>query len=441
VRIVERFQQKRISEGKFTIAERAIIAEVERRSTTSAPSKWLIDALTDQLGMNNQSGKPVNDKTAMSIAAVHACVRVISEALSTMPLKLVSTNNRQRVYDTTSPAASVIREPNPYQTGVQFRKQLIAVAVLKGNSYAYIFRDGSGNPINVLPIQGAEVQAVINNGSLYYKVSGERLSGIPEIISAYDMIHLKGLCIDNSFEAISPIKYHAQTLGIDLAAQGALAATFKTGSKKFLLTSEKGNWGVEQQTFTKKSLEKVLNNEENTVAVPSGVKMETLSLSPQEAGYIDAHKMTAEDVARMFGVPASMIGADSNANKSSVEQDYLNFIQQTLNPWAVNIEAELEKKLLPERDKGVKQFKHAFQSLLKADAQSRAEFYSKMLNVGAMTPNEIRMFEDMNPYEDGDVNVLNVNHIPTGQLTEWINAKIEAMNAQEAANNNPNGNN
>lgn len=376
----------------------------------------------------------------MSIAAVHACVRVISEGLATMPLRLLDKSGGIKVQDTKSAAARLIKEPNPFQTGFQFRKQIIAAAVLKGNGYAYIFRDNNGLPVSIMPVQGTvTVVPVISNGELYYRVTGERLTGIPDVVSAYDMIHIKGLCINNSFEAISPITYHAQTLGIDLAAQGALAATFKTGSKKFIVKSD-DSWNVEQQQFTKNSIEKVLANESNTITVPSGVNMETISLTPAEAGYLDAHEISAQDVARMFGVPASMIGADSNANKSSVEQDWLNFLNNTLAPWAENVEQELEMKMLAEREKDVKEFKHAFQSLLKADANARADFYTKLSNIGAINANEIRDLEDMNPAANGDIYTLNVNQIPANQFEAWIDAKITSLTAKENQNNNPTGN-
>ena len=440
MRLVDRYQQKRLRDGEFTVNERYLIAEVEKRSSLQAPSRWLIDALTETFGVKNTSGQAVTEKSAMSIAAVHACVRVISEGLATMPLRLLTRESGIKQQDTTSAAARLIKEPNPFQTGFQFRKQMVAVAVLKGNSYAYIFRDTAGRPTNIFPLQGdVSVTPVIQGGELYYKVSGEKIAGIPDVVSAYNMIHIKGLCLSSSFEGISPIKYHAQTLGIDLAAQTSLANTYKTGTKKVVISSEKPQT-TEQMQGVKNSFDKVLNNESASVMVPPGMKMETLSLSPDEAAYLEAHKLTAQDVARIFGVPASMIGADDGQNKGSVEQDWLNFLSITLAPWAESVEQELEVKLLAEREKGIKEFKHAFQSLLKADANARAEFYTKLSNIGALNANEIRDLEDMNPAANGDIYTLNVNQIPAAQFEAWIDAKIASLTAQENKNNNPTGN-
>ncbi len=412
---------------------------VQLRSSLSNPQQWLYEAL----GIETVGGTTVNEKTAMSLSPVHACVRVISEGLATMPLKLYVEDGRNKTIDKESPAARLINEPNPYDTGVGFRKYMAAVAVLQGNSYAYIFRDGAGNPINLLPLQNCEVTPVLGTeGGLYYQVAtGDPIyRNVPAVVSAYDMIHFKGLCITSQFEGISPIRYHAQMLGTDLAAWKAMSNTFKTGTKKYMVASDKP-WGTEQMKATQKSMEQVLNNDSLVMAVPSGVSAHTISMTPEEAGYLQAINATAKDIARMFGVPASMIGADDGGNKSSVEQDALNFLNQTLHPWAVSIEAELKKKLIPERDKPTKFYKHNFNSLLRADANARSEFYSRMHAIGAMSANEIRMTEDMNTYDSGDTHYANVNLVPTELMPNWIQAKIDSMDATQEQTNNPNGNN
>ena len=361
-----------------------------------------------------------------------------------MPLKLFVNDGKNTTQDRVSKVARLIEEPNPYSTGIDFRKYMIAVAVLKGNSYAYIFRDGQGNPINLLPLQNCTVQILIGNGSLFYDIQSTdpiyKSLGIPQVVSGNDILHFKGLCVTNMFSAISPIQYHAETLGVDLAAYASLAGAFKTGTKKFMITSEQG-WSTEQQNATLNSFEKVLNNDKLALAVPSGISAQTISLTPSEAGYLEAIAASAKDIARIFGVPASMIGADDGAIKASVEQDSLNFLNQTLSPWAISIEAELKRKLLTEKDKSNKYFKHNFDSLLRADAVSRAEFYSKMKAIGAYSANEIRQKEDMNPHEFGDTYYENVNSVPANQMGDWIQAKIDSMDATQAQNNNPNGNN
>lgn len=434
MRLVDLYQKKReITGSAFPIEKRS--------SGLATNSQFFIDNFTQLFGANH-SGQTVTDRTAMSLAPVHACVRVISEALSSIPLKLYVTDGNNKNVDKQSPAAKIIEDPNTYTTGVAFRKYMIAVAVLRGNSYAYIFRDRGGNPINLLPLQNCQIAPMMGNGELFYQISTEDTlyKDLPKVVAAIDMVHIKGLCISNQFSAISPVQYHAETIGIDLAAMASIASTFKTGNKKFMVMFDKG-WNSEQMGPTVKSMENVLSNEKLVFGVPSGTTAQAISLSPAEAGYLEAMGYTAKDIARIFGVPASMIGADDGANKTSTEQDYLNFINQTLLPWAVGIEAEFKKKLLAPKEKEVKQYKHNFNSLLRADASARAEFYSKMLLNGVMNRNEVRAFEDMNPYSDGEEFMVPFNEVAASQFTAITQAKIDSMDKTIAQINNPDGNN
>lgn len=412
----------------------------EKRSTTlSNPAGWLIEALG---GVNNTTGQSVNSKTAISIGAVHACVRVISEGIASMPFRLYMVNGREKTVDKSSFAAKLIDDPNPWITGVNFRKYMVTVAVYTGNSFAYIFRDGNGNPINLLPLQNCNVTTFISKGNLFYKIntSDPIYDNVPKIIWAEDIIHIKGLSIDNQFLGMNPILAHAQTMGIDLAAMNAIGTTFKTGAKKWMLTNDK-KWETDQQKATVDSMERVMNGNGLVFSVPSGIAAQTISLSPSEAGYIEAMGFTNKDIARIFGVPASMIGADDSANKTSVEQDSLNFLNQTLNPWAVNIEAEFKKKLLNTREKENKFFKFNFNSLMRADAASRAEYVSKMVLNGIYSRNEARDLDDMNPYSDGDEFMVPFNEVAASQFVPLTQAKIDSMDKTMQQTNNPNGNN
>jgi HK97 family phage portal protein len=220
----------------------------------------------------------------------------------------------------------------------------------------------------------------------------------------------------------------------------SIASTFKTGNKKWMVSAE-GGWAKEGMQPTVDSMEKVLSNEKLVFGVPKGVVAQSISLDPKEAGYIEAMGFSAKDIARIFGVPASIIGADDGANKGSVEQDYLNFINQTLLPWAVNIESELKMKLFTEREKQFKYFKFNFNSLMRADATARGEFYSKMLLNGVLNRNEVRAMEDLNPYGDGNEYMVPFNEVAASQFTAITQAKIDAMEQTVAQTNNPNGNN
>ena len=410
--------------------------KTNKRSSLSAPNDWLIKSLSSLFGQQTTSGQSVNAESAMSIASVHACVRVISDGIAGLDLKLYYENedSRKQVYSHYSNV--VCNEPNSYQTKFDFFKWMVSQLVLQGNAYAFINRDSRFIPTAMHPIQSNNVTPYMVDGELFYKVQQE---GFPTLVSAVDMLHFKGLSMENVLKGKSPIQVHAETLGIDLAAIKSSAAVYKNGTLKFLLKSA-GKIDEAQANPLRQSLDDVIDGNRRSTVLPSGVEMEKLSLSPQEAQYLDSRSFSAEEIARIFGVPASMIGAKDGI-KSSVEQDYQDFYARTLMAYCKNIEQELHRKLLQEIDKPYYYYKFNFNSLLRASANDRADFYNKGIRGGWLSPNEARAFEDANGFDGGDKYYAEGNLIPQEQFVEFMDAKIAHLMSQVNKINNPHGNN
>ena len=408
------------------------IFKSNKRSSISAPSDWLIKSLSSLFGNQTTSGQSVNADSAISIASVHACVRVISDGIAGLGLKLnyEDENSRKQVYAHYSNA--VINEPNSYQTRYDFTKWMVSQLVLQGNAYAFINRDSRFIPTALHPIQSHNVTPYMVDGELFYRVQQE---GFPSIVPAVDMLHFKGLSMENVLVGKSPITIHAETLGIDLAAIKSSAAVYKNGTLKFLLKSA-GKIDEAQAKPLRQSLDDVIDGNRRSTVLPSGVEMEKLSLSPQEAQYLESRRFDAEEISRIFGVPASMIGAKEGI-KSSVEQEYQDFYARTLMAYCKNIEQELHRKLLQEIDKPYYYFKFNFNSLLRASANDRADFYNKGIRGGWLSPNEARAFEDANGFEGGDTYYAEANLIPQDMFGDYIESKIQKLNKT----NNPDGNN
>ena len=412
------------------------IFKTNKRSSLSAPSDWLIKSLSSLFGQQTTSGQSVNAESALSIASVHACVRVISDGIAGLDLKLYYENedSRKQVYSHYSNV--VCNEPNSYQTKFDFFKWMVSQLVLQGNAYAFINRDSRFIPIAMHPIQSNNVTPYMVDGELFYKVQQE---GFPSLVSAVDMLHFKGLSMENVLKGKSPIQVHAETLGIDLAAIKSSAAVYKNGTLKFLLKSA-GKIDEAQANPLRQSLDDVIDGNRRSTVLPSGVEMEKLSLSPQEAQYLDSRSFSSEEIARIFGVPASMIGAKDGI-KSSVEQDYQDFYARTLMAYCKNIEQELHRKLLQEIDKPYYYYKFNFNSLLRASANDRADFYNKGIRGGWLSPNEARAFEYANGFEGGDKYYAEGNLIPESKFDEFMDAKIAHLMSQVNKINNPHGHN
>jgi HK97 family phage portal protein len=409
----------------------------EKRSSLSAPPDWLVNTLSNIFGIQTKSGQAVNEQTALSISSVHACVRVIADGIAGLSLKIYNDSNGEKIQITNNYAAALLNDPNSYQTKFDFIKYMVGQLVLKGNAYAFINRDARFIAIELHPIRSEFVEPIMEDGQLFYKVNAK---GFPGMIPATDMLHFKGLCTDNPLKGKNPIQVHAESLGIDLAAIGSSASVYKNGILKFLLTSD-AMIKPEQASALKNSLDDVINGQARSTVLPNGVKMERLSLSPEEAQYIEQRKFSAQEIARMFGVPSSMIGANDGGVKSSVEQEFQDFYARTLLAYAINIEQEMGRKLLTEQDKPTMYFKFNFNSLLRATANDRADFYNKGIRGGWLSPNEARMWEDMNGYTDGAGYMVESNLIPADRMDEYMEAKIINLTNKALNNNNPTGDN
>jgi len=406
----------------------------EKRSSLSQPADWFINTLNNVFGYQTKSGQAVNDRTALSIASVHACVRVIADGIAGLSLKLYKDDGTNREQVVIHYATALVNEPNAYQTKYDFTKYMVSHLALKGNAYAFINRDARYLGIALHPIAPDYVTPVMQDGQLFYKIN---LKGFPSIVPATDMLHFKGLCGDDPLVGLSPIVVHAETLGIDLAAISQSAGVYKNGVLKFLLTSDT-QVKPEQATPLKKSLDDVIDGASRSTVLPHGIKMEKLSLSPEEAQYLETRKFSAEEIARIFGVPASMIGAKDGI-KSSVEQEYQDFYARTLASYAINIEQELARKLLTESDKLTYYFKFNFNSLLRASANERADYYNKGIRGGWLSRNEARMFEDANGFTGGDEYLIESNLMPSSKIDEYMDAKIAQLMSTADKNNNPDG--
>ena len=408
--------------------------KTEKRSMLTQPADWFVNTLNNIFGYQTKSGQAVNNTTALSIASVHACVRVIADGIAGLGLKLYKDDGQNRDQIIIHYATALTNEPNAYQTKYDFTKYMTSHLALTGNAYAFINRDVRNIGIELHPIAPQYVTPVMQDGLLFYKVT---LAGYPGMIPATEMLHFKGMCGDNPLVGLSPVVLHAETLGIDLAAISQSAGVYKNGVLKFLLTSD-AQIKIDQAGPLKKSLDDVIDGASRSAVLPNGIKMEKLSLSPEEAQYLETRKFSSEEIARIFGVPASMIGATAGI-KSSVEQEYQDFYARTLMSYAINIEQELARKLLTENDKLTYYFKFNFNSLLRASANERADYYNKGIRGGWLSRNEARVYEDVNAFDGGDEYLIEANLMPSSQINEYMDAKIANLMATADKNNNPEG--
>ncbi len=374
---------------------------------------------------STKSGVSITKQNAMNIAGVYSSVRVITDALSSLPTHIIKDNGntKEKLYN--HPVYNLIaKEPNSLMTSFVYWQIVLPQILLWGNSYSIIeFAKGSFRPISILPVHPSLVTPKVIDGVLWYKVS---VDGQPDLmLDQTNMLHFRGL--GNEVVGKSVIDYAADNLGLGKASEDFGSAFFSNGAT----TS-----GVLQsdQSLSDKAIKNLRNsfndtyggisNSNKMMILEEGLKFASTSIPPDSAQFLETRKFSINDIARWFKLPPHMIGDLERATFSNIEQQDLNFVKHSILPYVINIEQELNRKLLRETEKKNTYFKMNLDGLLRGDIKTRSEAYKVFIQNGVMTPNEARGKEEMNPKEGGDNTWMPLNLAPIDQ--SGTNQKIES---------------
>ena len=358
-------------------------------------------------GRNTKAGVTVTEEGALSLSAVYAAISKISTTLASLPLNLYEeTDNGKRLAKEHPAFVMINSEPNEYLNSFNFIERMISDSLMYGCAYALIERgEITSRPQALHPLDPEDIQKDVHEGVIIYR---DKHSGV--IYYAEDLIVLE------AFRGLSPIRLHMENLGITQASQEYGARFFGTGGNTggFLMTDKsltdeqyhrlKNTWSSQHQG---------IRNAHETAILEHGLKYERSTIPPDQAQFILTRKFQVEEIARIFNIPPILIQAEGSTTYNNVEQILIAFAQQTLIPWARKFEMELDRKLIPERERGQYSAKFDMKSLLRGDLASRRDFYATALQHGFMSVNEVRQMEDLNGIgEVGDVHLIQVNQIP-----------------------------
>jgi len=393
--------------------------ESERRQSPENPSTnlanpeaWLVDALAS--GPPTRTGKRVNETTALYNTALSACVRLLSETVATLPLHVIRQQNGRREVDNAHPVAQLLRRPNAEMDPVQFRETLMAHVLTWGNAYAEIEYNGAGVPVRLWPLLPDRTAPYRSNGGiLFYSTT---IQGKTYQLPAENVFHLTGLGFDG-IVGYSPVRMHREALGLALATEEFGASWFGSGSRPSGVLSHPGVLSE----GAKKNLKASWNSEHsglsnaNRVAIlEEGLKWQQIGIPPEDAQFLETRKFQVEEVARMYRVPLHLIQhmEKSTSWGTGIEELGQGFVTYSLQTWLVRWEQRIQSRLIPARDQGTYYVKHSVEGLLRGDSIKRAEYYSKMWNLGAFSINDILALEDKNPIEGGDARFIPLNVQP-----------------------------
>lgn len=372
---------------------------------------------------NTASGKRVNERTAMQITAVYACIRILAESVAQLPLHLYkynSTGGKERATEH-SLYKLLHDEPNPEMTSFVFRETLMTHLLLYGNAYAQIIRNGKGEVLALYPLMANRMTVDRNEkGELYYKYQHSQdeantMKGLTVTLKPRDVFHIVGLSADG-IVGYSPIAMAKNAIGMSIACE-------EYGSKFFNNGAVPG--GVLEHPDQLKNPEKVRESWTNTfggsqnagkVAVlEEGMKYHPISIPNNEAQFLETRKFQLNEIARIFRIPPHMIGDLEKSSFSNIEQQSLEFVKYTLEPWVARWEQAIVRSLLNENEKKDYFVKFNLEGLLRGDYQSRMNGYAVGRQNGWMSANDIRQLENLDQIsekEGGNAYLVNGNMIP-----------------------------
>ena len=380
------------------------------------------------------SGKAVTERSAMQMTAVYSCVRILAEAIAGLPLHLyryTDNGGKEKAIDH-SLYHLLHDEPNPEMSSFVFRETLMTHLLLWGNAYAQIIRNGKGEVIALYPLMpNRMVVDRDSNGQLYYQYTRQSdeaptMKGETVILKPSDVLHIPGLGFDG-LVGYSPIAMAKNAIGLSIAAE-------EYGSKFFANGANPG--GVLEHPGTIKDPRKVREawqsqfggsgNSGKIAVLEEGMKFTPISISPEQAQFLETRKFQINEIARIFRVPPHMVGDLEKSSFSNIEQQSLEFVKYTLDPWVVRWESSIQRSLLNSDEKNKYFVKFNVEGLLRGDYQSRMAGYATARQNGWMSANDIRELENLDRIskeDGGDLYLVNGNMLPLNLSGAYANSK------------------
>lgn len=372
-------------------------------------------------GKDSWSGIDVDRHSAMGIAAVWACVRVLSETLASLPVFLYRRIEKGKEKAADHPLYDLLHiKPNSEETAFQFKETMMSHVVLQGNCYANKVTNGTGYVRELWPLSVENVKEVKRvNGELFYVY---RDSGRDVLIPKAEMFHVPGLGYDG-IRGYSPIELLKQQFGSAIASRRYGAEFFKNGGRPDGVLKHPGK--LKDEAFKRlrdswASAHSDWGSKSKTAILEEGADYQAVSIPPEHAQFIETMKFSVNEIARIFRVPPHLIADLDRATFSNIEHQGIEFVVHTMRPWLVRWEQAITLQLIPEREQREYFAEFQVDALLRGDIQARYQAYRTGREMGVLSANDIRALENMNPIDGGDDYFVPMNWIPQDMAGEPI---------------------
>jgi HK97 family phage portal protein len=384
---------------------------LERKGSTDiVSSKDLANLLQSS---SSSAGVGVSPNSAMRYVTVWACIRLLAESIAQMPVHLyrkLPDGSKQRITDIAL-ADILSHTPNSWQTAFEYFEFAEAALCLRGNHYAFINRIGSGIIAELIPLLPQSVSVHRNGYDLSYKVRFE--DGSTDTLPQEKVHHVRGLSLDG-FTGVSPITYQRNAIGLGMAAENHGAHLFKNGAMPAGTLTHPSELSDEAYARIKKSwIETHGGDNQGGVAVlEEGLKFDKISMSNEDAQYLEVRQFQRTEICSIYRVPPHMIGDLTKSSFSNITQQSLEMVKYTFLPWVRRIESAISRDLLTEQERKRGLYVEFLVSgLERADIEQRYKSYNIGIMSGILSPNECRAMENRNPRPGGDIYLAPMNMV------------------------------
>ena len=378
----------------------------------------------------NASGVLLNGDAPLMLSAVWAATRIISEAISALPVQVIERRGDRREVLDSHPAAWLLGiSPDEELTSVDFIGADVAHALLWGNGYASITRELNGAPRALHLLQPHRVTVKRTDaGELVYEVRDDY--GYTDTVPAADILHLRGLGYDGLI-GYSVVTYARQSLGMSHAMETFGAGFFGNGTHPAgVLTTEQSLQKVDVDAMRKQweDVHKGARKSNKTAILGGGLKWEAMTMPLNDAQFLESRRFQVLEIARWFRVPPHKLAELDRATHTNIEQENIAFVGDCLLPWVRRLESECNLKLLGRNQRNFQRIKFNLAGLLRGDLKSRYDAYAVGRQNGWLSANDVRRLEDLNPISGGDDYHVQTNLAPADLLREKFEADIKKAN-------------
>lgn len=376
------------------------------------------DSARDMSQLFGSGISTVTASNAQKIATVLSCVNIKANALAVIPIKTYKKTDNGKKEDHKNPIYNLLRyEPNNTLITSLYKKIISQDIDLRGNHYTQIVRNGLGQVVSLYPLKADRMELTFDDkDNKVFKYAGQRVNN-NQILHVYDIPDSTG---KRGLSRITAAKESLEFTKVSSAHGNTLFKNGANPSGAFEIPGELSDKAFER---LQKDLNEKYSGAKNSgrpMLLESNLTFKPMSISNSDAEWLESRKFNREEVAAIFGVPVAMLNDASNTAYGNLEQKYLEFYSGTIFPLTTILEEQFRQSLLTPTQKIDTIIKFKYNTMLRVDAKTRAEYYKTRFNTGSISPNEIREYEDENGFDGGSEHYLQLNLSTVGNLNKGV---------------------